>query len=487
MGHGRGVSWPLVHALTRVPSMQELAGRNFVVRALSSELGTPLQVVESPKALEHLWSIVEVCQRRPDGLAGLLYVLDGFEPGCKQMDEVRRIVNEMTTFAVWPDEERDRLFALLAGVVIADIGEVYRLVGGLSAPELPASAGNRDYFLALDTLNADPDGLPKSLVFVEHLTGRVRPDLAAELHDWSDRQAARMELDAELQAARRKSTHPPQLHPQPRAPAYLVLQLQLEGPSGGAHRLSHWKQLDLSTGWHPERGPDVVGSIGEVRHEVAALIEDTEGEWARYNPAFQVEFVLCKELLNLDVDQWPWETETTIPEPIGCRFPVAVRPLDRMKFRKWHRLWLYRWKEFGVRRGGNGEIPEDANHWRASGGTLHDLISLFAREQALLSMVLSEPPHPNSIGAREVEIGLRAGLPLIVWHRADCADAEFVVTARELLHGMNGDDVLERARLVRANAVASGPGSDHVGRNLSVLWDDPERAITPLNVGPPEG
>ncbi|MCI2420105.1 hypothetical protein MOQ72_21925 [Saccharopolyspora sp. K220] len=464
-----------------------MGDRNIVVEMLSDVLGDTLPVAEDPKTLQHLWSIVEVCQRRPNGLGSLLHVLDSVEPGCRQMDDVRELINQMTALEMWPHEERDRLFALLAGVVIPDIADIYRSVGGSSAPPVPFDAANYVYFRALETLNAGTDGLPKALVFVERLADRVRADLAVELRRWADRQADRMELASELHAAREFGRSSVQLTPESRALAYLIMQMQLEGPSGGRYRLSHWKQLDLTDGWHPERGRDVVGGVEKVRRTVAALIEETESEWARYEPDFRLEFVLTGELLNLDVDQWQWETETTVPEPLGCRFPVSVRSLDRMRAWKWHRWWLSRWKELGAQLDNSGAIPTKANRWNVQNGQPDDLVPLLARDPSLLSMVLSEPPSPGSVGAREAEIGLKWGVPVIVWHRLDCDADDFAVAAQELLHGADGNSVLERARLIRANAVAAGPRSNHVGRSLSVLWDDPERIVSPLHVGPPEG
>lgn len=486
---GRGVLWPLVQALLRVPCLAELADRNLVVRMLADELGDPLPVDEHPKAVHHLFSLAAVCARRPDGLPSLLVVLDRLEPGSRQMIEVSRIIDQMTAAELWPQEERDRLFGLLSGVVVPDIIEIYRFVSGTLAPELSVQTTYREVFRALETLNAGPDGLPKPLTFVEHLAGRVRFELAVELRRWADRQAARMEILTELQALRRHLGQSAPRTPPPKAPAYLVLQLQREGPSGDVYRLGHWRQLDLSDGWHPERGEDFVGDIDEVKYRVAALVEAVEAEWARYEPDIRLEFVLSRELLNLGVDQWQWETDTVIPEPLGCHFPVAVRDLERMRSSKWHRYWYGRWKELKIQLDKLGAVSVESSYWSKlyDANGIRDLIAHFARQLNLVSVVLGEPPRRNALGRDEVAVALRAGFPLIVWHREDCGSEEFVTTVRELLHGDGPEHVLERARMVRANAFAAGPHARHVGHDLTLLWDDPQRLVVPANPAAPEG
>jgi hypothetical protein len=81
------------------------------------------------------------------------------------------------------------------------------------------------------------------------------------------------------------------------------------------------------------------------RRHVAALIELVETKWARYQPDIRIEMVLSGELLNLDVDQWSWEAESTLPAvPIGCRYAFAIRSLERMLAGKRHRSWHARWR-----------------------------------------------------------------------------------------------------------------------------------------------
>lgn len=482
---GSGTLWPLVRALQQLPCLASLGERNFVVRMLADEFGQ-FQVDEHPSAVRHLYSIVEVCCRRPDGLNKLLEVVSRLDQGTRHLVEVERIIADRTALELWPAEDRDQVFALLSGIVFPDLVALYRQVAGASAPELPAQTTYREVFRTLETLNADPAGLPKPIVFVEHLASRVRPELSIELRRWADRQASRLGIITELQALRRAFQAPPP-GPPPNSPAYLVLLLQHAGLTGDRYQLCHWYQLDLSDGWHPERGEDFVGSIGQIKHRVAELIESVETAWARYQPEIRIEVVLSSELLNLDVDQWPWEADTALPIPVGCRYTVAIRSLERMQTGKWHRPWHARWAVLNTQLNATGAIAPESGRRGESGDekALRNLIADFENNSQLVSLMLSEPPRPAAGGRHEVTVGLRAGVPIMVWHRQDCDSADFLATVQELLHGDGLGSVLQRTRQIRANAFVAD--SSHVGHFLALLYDDPERLIVPSDVGPPRG
>jgi len=462
--------------------MQSLQDRIFVVQLLSDRLRSILQIDEDPRALRHTFNIVLVCDRRPDGLLGLLDVVRELDKGTIHLRAVEGMIAERTAPPLWPEEERDRLFGLLSGMIFKDLGELYRQVAGVGAPELPAEPSYREVFRTLETLNADPTGLPKPILFVEHLASGLRSELSIELRRWADRQAGRLDLITELQKTRRELKAPPP-GPPPNAPAYLVMMLRRIGLAGDQFQLCNWSQLDLSEGWHPERGDDFTGTIDEVKRQVATLIESVETKWARYQPDIRIEMVLSGELLNLDVDQWPWEVESTLPPvPIGCRYAFAIRSLERMLAGKWHRSWHTRWSVLtGQLR--NGAIKPESGRRVEPDDNIRTLVADFENNTSVVSLMLSKPPDPAQDGGSEVAVGLRAGLPIIVWSREDCDSEEFLTAVWELLHGDGPGDVLQRVKQLRTAAYRSHSG--HVGHHLALMWDDPERLVVPADLGPP--
>ncbi len=197
-----GSLWPLVKTMQSLPSLASVQDRNFVVRLLNDRLG-PLHIDESPRIGPHLLSIVEVCARRPDGLAALMDILNELDEGTPYMREVARIISERGALELWPEEEHDRLVGLLSGFLFKDIFELYQQVAGPGAPELPAETTYRQIFANLASLNAGWDGLPKPIVFVEHLAKGRRPEFAIELRRWADEQANRLGVVTELEKLRR--------------------------------------------------------------------------------------------------------------------------------------------------------------------------------------------------------------------------------------------------------------------------------------------
>lgn len=476
-----GTLWPLVRALQEVPILASLQDRIFFVRLLSDRLG-PLSIEESPLIQRHLFNIVEVCESRSDGMRALIEVLGELDGGTVHYREVAQIVADRDADALWPEEERERLFALLSGMIFTDLVELYREVAGVNAPELPAETTYREVFLTLETLNADADGLPKPIVFVEHLAYGRRPELSTELRRWSDRQASRLSVITELQALRRAFRAPPP-GPAPNEPAYVVLLLRRVGLSGELYQLDHWSQIDLSEGWHPGRGAGFTGTLDEVKRQVAVLLEEVEAKWARYQPDIRIEVVLPAELLNLDVDQWTWEVESSFaPVPLGCRYSFAIRSLERMRAAHWHRYWHARWTVLTGQTQLYGAIDEESARRGERGDGIRNLVADFENNPKLVSLTLSAPPDGSESGGAEVAVGLRAGVPIMVWHRSDCDSEEFLTTVHEVLHG-DGPGVLQRVKQVRTTAYRSHP--EHVGHNLAVLWDDPQRLVVLPDPRPP--
>jgi hypothetical protein len=485
-----GVSWSLVRALHQVSCLADLNSRRLVLELLSEEFDHPLPVTEYAQTTMHLLAMVDACRRRPDGLVKLLGILDHIEPGTTALASVRQIIVDMTALAAWSDEERNQLFSLLSGVNVAGTADIYRHVAGLGSPEVSPGIPPTHAFRILETLNCGPDGLPKSLMFVEHLATKSRPDLAAKMRLWVEEKTDRMNLTTELRAFRvQMETDQPAVQARRGTEAYLVFLLQPEGPAGDRFRLSHWRQLGVSEGWFPDPGDDFIGGYHEVRHQVAFLAEKVEGDWAHHGAEIRIDFVLSRELLHLDVDQWPWETESRTPLPLGCHFPVAVRSLERMKLRKWHRAWYTRWSELMDQAGNGGPIAVESGYWNCLGEppTLRELTSRFESMPRLIAFVLAEPPHTLvGDGDDEIAVGLRAGFPIMIWHRDDCRSEEFLQTVNEILHAKDASHLLERLRLVRLDAFGRGPSEEHVGDRLVMVWDDPDRLVVPGSAAAPE-
>jgi NTP-dependent ternary conflict system VMAP-like protein len=167
---------------------------------------------------------------------------------------------------VFPPARRTELLTMLANVVIPDIEDLYRGSGGRDAPDLGKHTTHVRILDALSELNARADGIPRTLVFVEHLAARVGSDLKIRLRKWANARAAEMDLGEELNAVREEAlqslapTPPVELAEQV---AHLVIQLERIVPSGNEFLVKSWRQFGDSPEWWPVRQADLSGSLEE--------------------------------------------------------------------------------------------------------------------------------------------------------------------------------------------------------------------------------
>jgi hypothetical protein len=153
-----------------------------------------------------------------------------------------------------------------------------------------------------------------------------------------------------------------------------------------------------------------------------------------------------------------------------------------MKNRHWYTSWRTRWKELQIQLNQANSIALESSYRNVACDAhgLRVLTSTFERTPGLVSLILSEPPTSGRNGHSQVTVGLRAGVPVIMWHRRNCASDDFLAVAEKLLHDDSPEHVLERTRFVRSIAFEVGPNTEHVGNFLTVMWDDPDRVVVPL-------
>jgi hypothetical protein len=100
-----------------------------------------------------------------------------------------------------------------------------------------------------------------------------------------------------------------------------------------------------------------------------------------------------------------------------------------------------------------------------------------------VAVVLSEPPNPKeATGRYEVVAALRAGVPVIIWHREDCSTSAFREMVSELFDRGPADLPLRVTELRKQIATMEPKARErHAGRHLTLLWDEPGR--TPTSMG----
>lgn len=89
--------------------------------------------------------------------------------------------------------------------------------------------------------------------------------------------------------------------------------------------------------------------------------------------------------------------------------------------------------------------------------------------------MLRSTPEGNDPG--EVMVGVRTGVPVMIWHRADTNRQLFVDAIEAMRDAL--PRLTENLRLLRGRAKQAARPESHVGSRVSLLWDDPDRPVEP--------
>ncbi|HWO62233.1 MAG TPA: hypothetical protein VNO31_19615 [Umezawaea sp.] len=471
--------WILVDALEQVHVLRDPYSRTLCLDVLAVRLGFSLQAPVHLTTRSHLFSIVLACDQHRSGLDTLIEVLEKMEPGSAAVRRAAQVLESMRAADLLADRDRERLVELFSRTTCTRVAELCRAAAGPAAAEPPEEPQELTAALAyLERLNARSDGVPPVVVFVELLAGALDEPLSDQYREWNDQQARKLGVVDQLMSMRHQAVEPRQ-HDR-RVEACLVLRIERHGFDRNVFVLTDWRQAH-PTGWYPQRGDDFVGTLAEIEAQVADLVEEAEAQWARHAASIRVEFLLPHELLNLPVDQWKLEASTDLPQPLGLRYQVVLRSLERARTHRWHREWRHRWAK--LRSSQDHTVNgTPMTHWcSAKTRDLSELEALLVLREELVSLVLSAPPPPAPpTTVDEVVVGLRNGLPVMIWHRDDGSHRPFDAAVRPLLRGLG--ELPERVRQLRGRAPGANRSTGRIGGHVSLLWDDPDRPVEPVEL-----
>jgi hypothetical protein len=464
----------LIDRLQEIPCLRDPASRRLCLDLLTEHIGVSVVVEEFSTTRPHLIAIVQACRRQhPRALNAFIDVIEQLEPGSTPVLRARAAVEDMTALELVAEPDRRDLLTMLEGIPRDLLAELVRLVAGPATQLASDMQYPADTLAMLERMNARPDGIPPLLVFVEQLAAYLGDYQAERLRRWNDRQAEKVGLTGRLRAVQLKQPAEPPV--QQGVVAYLVVRIEPDLLDSDRYAVVHWRCND-PTGWRPQRGTPFAGDLDEVRLHVADLVAAAESGWATDASDIVIEFLLPYCLLNLPVDQWDLEAGSVLPRPLGLHYQVVVRSLDRARSPRWHREWRRRWE---LLKKTQTELTSYEDHWLWSEGAKpRQLVALDAKLAArkeVVSLVLRSTPEGNEPG--EVMVGVRTGVPVMIWHRADSSRQPFVDAVEAMRDAL--PRLVESLRLLRGRAKLAARPDSHVGSRVSLLWDDPDRPVEP--------
>jgi hypothetical protein len=460
----------LADAFLAIACMGDRFVRDLIVNSLEEDAGRRVTIVRHNADRTDMLAIVTACAGHPGALRDLVSSVEFFEAGNPALDELRELVERLDPETWLGGDERAGLGALLADISCPYPEALYWNAVGLLGP--PPTGTRRDLIgLAHDLEDvAAIDGLPPLLIFVE-LVAWQSPAHAGPLRGWVDDYAVQREIDpARITRARaltaERAGDPPRR-------AHLVVRLDPFGPNQQQYLLSAWFQrgqesVRLRHGEEPRDIRDVQQEIDDLLTREAQVTRDRTAQ-------LTVEVILPRQLIDRDVDQWP-VAPAQFPRPLGTQHPVVIRSWERHREPAMHREWRRKWDRF-KEHCDDADVLDVAVRWIKGADAVdpQQLLIQLMNDEAVVCVILAFPPPPGrTLGHDEFAAAVHAGVPLLAWYRDERDATEFEEEIRQLIGGQGLSKLPELVHGHRQRA-HSNEAPDHLGRHLTLLWDDADR------------
>ncbi|MEV4001877.1 hypothetical protein [Actinomadura sp. NPDC049753] len=478
----------IVALLTDIPDMREAAGRSIVVHYINEHVRAPLLLPDLPQPRYYLYHLVLACREIPDGLQILVRAVEFVAGPTAAVAHLKRMLSPVRAH-LEPVVET-QIEDLLTGLRIPSLTRLYVAATGNSIATVPFRLTDAwDAFSALLDHNTAPGKPSPHLIFVAMLlqTMQTRQTVGSagteevwrlkRLREWLAMQTEQLRgagNAAQADYLDRMRDRSGVLATRADKPIYLIIQLEplpdlVEDEV--VCRLSHWRQIHPLE-WRPEPGEDKLVRLSEVREHVGALIHEAERGWAyELDDSLVLEFVLPLDMINLDVDQWTRDaSEMPDPPPLGAEYEILVRSLERLRALGLHRAWRQRWQVLV-------DAVDGFTYWAAAEEPAHPrpMGDRLLSSREIVACVLSGPPDREP-GRSELWKALRAGVPVVLWHRADQLASEMREAVRQVVDRPDIRALPTDIRRLRGNA----PSLDGNGRSaleVTLLWDDPNHFL----------
>ncbi|WP_285474716.1 hypothetical protein [Actinoplanes sp. NBRC 101535] len=475
-GPRRSIQDAMAQALQRTHRLTTLNRRVELVRHVGSHNSFPLSVPEVPEERTHLHLIVDECARQ-DCLTDLVDAVEALHLGDEYaMLRLRQLNDEWDGSAQFSDPEQ--------WWQIKDILKQIPLTNGFALftaaqRDNPAPAHCRTVwhlFAHLAGSNSGEQGVPLFMIFLWMVADQIETRYARPLKHLLAQLATEWNITGpflRLALERIRTVGSTARH------ATLLILIDPHETDALTYTVRHWYGWDADPGVLVHRG-DAEAAESALPDRVREIVRTAESRFPLDDRRLRIEFVLPDHLLNLPVEQWAKEYDSAgDPVPLYLSYAVVVRSLERMRNRHRHAFWWQRWRTVA-------DTPGFALSRHAQDHP-HGLAESIAQDTRIVALVLSGPPEPvRSDGMKEIGMAVRAGIPIIVWHRRRAPTPQFREIVDNSIRFGEITELPDRAfRLRLAHWVDDDERAD-ISRNLVVLWDDPIRVPEQFTRPPPD-
>ena len=449
---------------------RDTTSRALLVQAVEAQFAGRLQVSHRYGDY-HIRDLIDACLAHPGALHELVRLLGRHANESEQheVEEIKNFVEE----TIDPDplllvSERNDLYALL-DVLSEDItvDMVLRCNRETAAWSNSADVDPRDIYAVIRSLESAtwvPDELPPLVHFLELLSLLLPSSpTITDLRSWVDAFSNRQGVPRHLISRLRVSPPPSPLQ---RTTGYLMTELSRFG-ADESHYLTRITLRAYGTDDQVLRErelhyDDTPLTIAEIPHLFDSVLSDVWDATTAGMEEIVIEFVLPLELLGNDVDQWV--INDVVSHPVCSEHHVQVRSTDRKILWQSHKHWRKKTMQLH-----SGHVTP---RWIYPSDE-YDFAQLFQEliDEDTPCLVLARTPSTTrSLGNDPVSVGIRTGVPVIIWCRDEANLGAFTARLRAYLAHNNNNAVGLRGfvRQLRTDNVRFG---DPTGAHITLIWD----------------
>jgi hypothetical protein len=344
----------------------------------------------------------------------------------------------------------------------------------------------------LDFLLAAPvgiGGMPAILKFSERCALLSEPHTSS-LRAWGDAFIQDMEISSQLLTHFRKEIEAEAEFPRAVAsalPLHLIIVLKTSQEDPQALRVKAWlcygqdEPDPLSS--PVEEQTYTIDAMSDLLDEMLAEVQTRSMISVQAKAELNIEFFLPHSLISLPVDHWKIAEGTVV---LGARYRVVVRSLDRIESRRIYdhsvSFWKMKWKQVSTLSCNMGQehirwIKDTAAY---DGEKVYYTFSGLDQKAICLCLALaplSSVDRDNKQGV--FRMALRAGIPILFWPKSLPRNPDqtehFCEELDQLLGRYKPTELPDALFKQRWEAALHKEGEHHLGRCLTLLWDDPNR------------
>ncbi|MER5931131.1 hypothetical protein [Streptomyces sp. NPDC002054] len=492
----------LVEQLCELDCVRDPGQRVLFGQSVGEYLGSPVDLPGRDARSDTVALVQTVLRRQQDAAAGAeaAGAESGMEAGVEAvlyavgLHEGSDIAGRMRQrlLSVWPpepgptlqilgafeDKEVNAARALLAGHPGLDRNRLHDRLAHELRLDLPRHLSPLQLFEHLVEATAEADGLPPAVVMLE-FTALLTPRESdrRRLREWCDTWSAGVTGAREALLERRKRIETASA-PDPDIPRCLIVMVDPAEDGSPDIWVRHWVNQEAGY-WAPVSGTMERATLKTLDAAVERAVRRGEASWADADSTgedtspIHVEFVLPFTMLNEDIAGLGWAPDGSDAVPIGLRYYVHLRSLERMRARDPAQLrrWRVRWQALKAATAArpHGWTADDHRTglriWRNK---------LVADQQ--LTAVTFDAPAREGQALEPLKAAIAEGVGVALWDRRDPSPQLYTAPLTMLL-GYPTAQLPTTIHRLRTKAETEEDGPQLPGRYVAFFYDDPFRLI----------